>query len=58
MYNPNMTPADNYRHTTGAWAFIDPGLEQRYPDHFAEIYTTYDPDLAEVKARLVELEQA
>jgi hypothetical protein len=53
-----MTPADNYIHTTGAWSFIDPVLEKHYPDHFAEIYTTYDPDLAEMKARLVELEQA
>jgi hypothetical protein len=58
IYKSNMTPADNYLHNTGAWSFIDPVLEQRYPDHFAEIYTTYDPDLAEVKARLVELGQA
>jgi replication initiator protein len=58
IYKSNMSPADNYLHNTGAWSFIDPVLERHYPDHFAEIYTTYDPDLAEVKARLVELEQA
>ena len=58
FYKPHMTPDDNYRHTTGLWSFIDPGLEQRYPDRFADIYAAHDPGLAELKQRLAAVEQA
>jgi hypothetical protein len=57
FYNKHMTPADNYRHTMGLWSFIDSGLEQRYPDRFADIYAAHAPGLAELKERLVALEQ-
>jgi len=57
FYNKHMTPADNYRHTTGLWSFIDQGLEQRYPGRFADIYAAHDPGLAKLKERLAALEQ-
>ena len=58
VYKPNMTPDENYRHTTGIWSFIDTGLELRYSDRFADIYAAHDPGLAELKQRLAAVEQA
>jgi hypothetical protein len=56
MYNPALAPVENYRHTTAVWSFIDLGLEQHYPDRFADIYAAHDVGLAEVKDRLAALE--
>jgi plasmid replication initiation protein len=58
FYNKQMTAADNYRHTTGLWSFIDAALERHYPERFADIYAAHDPGLAELKERLAALEQA
>ena len=56
MYNPALAPEENYRHTTAVWSFIDLGLEQHYPERFADIYAAHDSGLAEVKDRLAALE--
>jgi hypothetical protein len=58
MYNKALTPADNYRNTSGVWSFMEFDLEKHYPERFADIYTAHDPDLAELKARVAALEQA
>jgi hypothetical protein len=57
-YNPDLSPVENYRHTTGIWSYIDLGLEQHYPDRFTDVYAAHDPRLAELKDRLAVLEQA
>jgi hypothetical protein len=58
MYDADLSPAENYRHTTAVWSYVDLGLEQRYPERFADIYAAHDPGLAEVQDRLAALEQA
>jgi hypothetical protein len=58
MYDADLSPAENYRHTTAVWSYVDLGLEQRYPERFTDIYAAHDPKLAEVKDRLAALEQA
>jgi hypothetical protein len=58
MYNPALSPTENYRHTTAVWSFIDLCLEQHYPDRFADVYAAHNPGLADVKERLAALEQA
>jgi hypothetical protein len=58
MYNKALTPADNYRHTSGVWSFMEFDLEKHYPERFADIYAAHDPDLATLKDRLAAVEQA
>jgi hypothetical protein len=57
IYNPGLSPVENYRHTTAVWSYIDMGLEQRYPDRFTDVSAAHDPGLADVKERLAELER-
>lgn len=57
IYNPNLTPDENYHHTMGVWSYIDQCIEQRYPERFADIFDVQRPDILTLQERLTTLER-
>jgi hypothetical protein len=58
FYKQAVSPLDNYRNTFLLQLKIDDELERQHPEHFREVCAPHDAELAEIDAKMEQLQQA